>query len=256
MATRTRVLIVDDETLARRLLVEMLEPRTEVEIVGEAASGTTAVEEIRRLEPDIVFLDVQMPELDGFGVIQALGDNLPAIVFVTAYDEYAVRAFDVEALDYLLKPFDGERVTRALDRALARVSSRETERIARAARRIAERTSLPPVRRSRIPIHVDGSVRFVEAGSIDWVEAEGKSVQIHRGGETIRTRQAISDLEDTLAPLDFVRVHRSALVNVAAIQEIQPWFHGDYVILLRNGAKVTTGRSYREVVKSLTTSAH
>jgi two-component system LytT family response regulator len=255
MSTRTRVLIVDDEALARKLLAEMLEPKAEVEIGGEAANGTTAVQEIGRLEPDIVFLDVQMPELDGFGVIEALGDNLPAIVFVTAYDEYAVRAFDVEALDYLLKPFDGERVMRALERALTRVSSRETERIARAARRIVERSGLPPTRRSRIPIHVDGSVRFIEAGSIDWVEAEGKSVRIHRGAETIRTRQAISDLEDALAPLDFARVHRSALVNVAAIQEIQPWFHGDYVILLRNGAKVTSGRSYRDVVKSLTTTS-
>ena len=232
----------------------MLEPRTVVEIVGEAATGTAAVQEIKRLEPDIVFLDVQMPELDGFGVIDALGDDLPAIVFVTAYDEYAVRAFDVEALDYLLKPFDVERVMRALERALARVSSRDKERIARAARRISERTVLPPVRRTRIPIQLDGSVRFIDAGSIDWVEAEGKFTRIHRAGETITTRQAISHLEETLAPLDFVRVHRSALINVAAIQEIQPWFHGDFVILLRNGAKVTSGRSYREVVKSLTKS--
>jgi two-component system LytT family response regulator len=252
MMKGTRVMVVDDEPLARRLLAEML-AAAGVEIVAEADTGLAAVDAIRRHQPDIVFLDIQMPELDGFGVIEALGDALPAIIFVTAYDEYAVRAFEVEALDYLLKPFDAERVARALERGRERLESRDTARAGAAARRIAARVTVSVPRRARLPVHVEGAVRFVDTASIDWVEADGKLARIHRGKEQIVTRQAISDLEDALAPFDFVRVHRSAIVNAAAIQEVQPWFHGDYVLILRNGAKVTTGRSYRQVVRALMT---
>jgi two-component system LytT family response regulator len=247
----TRAIIVDDEMLARRLLREMLSQLPGVDVVGEAATGPDALEAIRRLEPEIVFLDVQMPELDGFGVIEALGDALPAIVFVTAYDEYAVRAFEVEALDYLLKPFDVERVERALERARARLASHDTGRAAAAARHLSERGSGATRDRTRLPVHVEGAVKFIDPSTIDWIEADGKTIRIHRGREFVTTRQALSDIESMLAPSDFLRVHRSAIVNVAAIQEIQPWFHGDYVILLRNGARITTGRSYREAVKAL-----
>jgi two-component system LytT family response regulator len=250
----TRVIIADDESLARKLLREMLSTHADVEVVAEAATGLAAVEEIRRHEPDVVFLDVQMPELDGFAVVETLPGDPPAIVFVTAYDRYAVRAFDVDALDYLLKPFDSERLGHALEKARQRLEAKDTKRAAAAATRIAEERHRPESSRTRLPVHVDGAVRFIDLASIDWIEVEGKTLRIHRGRDHITTRQTLSDVEELLRGLhgaDFVRVHRSALVNVAAIHEIQPWFHGDYVLLLRNGAKVTTGRSYRDAVRAL-----
>ena len=170
MTTRTRVLIVDDEALARKLLAELLEPRTEVEIVGEAANGPTAVQEIRRLEPDIVFLDVQMPELDGFGVIEALGDDLPAIVFVTAYDEYALRAFDASARDYLLKPFEDERFARALARAKEAVRRARMEDVVQKLGTLLGRDlrdepiKTPPAREplERLVVRAAGSVTVID----------------------------------------------------------------------------------------------
>ncbi len=247
----TRVIIADDEPLARKLLREMLAARSDVEIVAEAATGVAAAQAIAAHRPDVVFLDIQMPELDGFGVVESLEGDPPAIIFVTAYDRYAVRAFDVDALDYLLKPFDAERLDHALEKARERIASRDTGRAASAARELAERRRAGDPSRSRLPVHVDGVVRFVDIASIDWIEVEGKTVRIHRGREHVSTRQSLSEVEEMLRAADFVRVHRSALVNVAAIQEVQPWFHGDYVLVLRSGAKVTTGRSYRDAVRAL-----
>jgi len=246
-----RVLLVDDEPLARKLLRELLAGIAGIEIAGEAASGPDAVEQIRGLQPDLVFLDVQLPALDGFAVLEKAGPSLPAVIFVTAYDDYAVRAFDADALDYLLKPFDAERLARAVERAHARMASHDSAHILQAVRRLAERSEAPEAPR-RIPVHVGGAVRFVEPATIDWIEADGKMVRLHRGKEQLATRQALGDLEELTGP-GFLRVHRSALVNVAAITEVQPWFHGDYVIVLRSGAKVRTGRAYRDAVKRIIT---
>ena len=249
--TPTRVLIVDDEPLARRFLREMLVKHDDIEVVGEADTGPAAIQHIRNLRPDLVLLDVQMPEMDGLAVVEALGEDLPVIVFVTAYDEYAVRAFEVEALDYLLKPFDEERLARALARARERLRTHEPGTVAASARHAARREAGRAQHRSRMPVHADGAVKFIETGSIDWIEADGKVIHIHRGKDRLTTRQPLSDIEDMLDPDAFVRVHRSAIVNLQAIVEIQPWFHGDFVMVLRNGARVTTGRSYRTVVRGL-----
>ncbi|MGQ0538972.1 MAG: LytR/AlgR family response regulator transcription factor [Gemmatimonadaceae bacterium] len=249
---KVRCLVVDDEPLGRERIISLLRSEPEAEVVGERDTGRAAVRAIIELAPDLVFLDVQMPELDGFGVLAALPPpNVPAVIFVTAHDEYAIRAFDVHAQDYLLKPFDRDRFHLAFARAAQRLRgehSRGADK--RLLALLTERDRQQP-RRARIPIRSAGSVFFLPVDDVDWLEAADNYVRIHAKGETHMVRQTLQHMERTLPADMFVRIHRSIIVNVERIREIQPWFGGEFVVLLRNGAKVHTSRSYRSRLETL-----
>jgi two-component system LytT family response regulator len=242
-----RTLIVDDEPLARQRLGDLLRGEPGVEVVGECGDGREAIAAIRRDAPDLVFLDVQMPAPDGFGVIQAVGaERMPAVVFVTAYDRYALQAFEVQALDYLLKPFDRERFRKALDRARAQV---ERARAGDLGDRLAALLDeVHPDRRpaERLVIKSGGRVLFLRTAEIDWVEAAGNYLRLHVGTEVHLLRETMNGLEARLDPDQFLRIHRSTLVNVERVREIQPLFHGDYVILLQDGTELAMSRGYRQ----------
>ncbi len=241
MTDNIRVLIVDDEALARERVRTLLATDPGVTILGECTGGREAVEAILEHHPDLVFLDVQMPDLDGFQVLEALGDDLPAIVFVTAYDEYAPRAFEVHALDYLLKPIEPERFGRAL--AHVRETLRDTDD-----RRLHDLLDALATRNDRLVIRTRGKVSFVKPSEIDWVEADGKHALLHAGKETHVVRQQLQRLETRLAPHGFMRVHRSAIVNVDRIKELEPWFHGEYVVILKDGTKLTSSAAHSEAL--------
>lgn len=240
-------LIVDDEPPARSLVRRLLASHREIVIAGECESGLEAVAAIRAHAPDLIFLDVQMPELDGFGVIEALTDErLPHIVFITAYDQYAVRAFEAQALDYLLKPFDRERFEQALHRALQHIRNEQsgdaTERILAV---LAEQQR-EARHAERFVIKEEGRVFFLKADEIEWIEAEGNYVILHAGKQRHLFREAISNLETRLDPRRFQRIGRSAIVNLDCIRELQPWFRGDYKVILRDGTELKLSHRYRE----------
>jgi two-component system, LytTR family, response regulator len=244
---KIRALIVDDEPLARSMVRRMLDGHADIELIGECESGEEAVAAIQTLQPDLVFLDVQMPGRDGFAVIEALAAaRLPHIIFITAYDQYAVRAFDVHALDYLLKPFDRERFEQSLQRAVRQIKAEQSgelnERIfALLAERQPAATYL-----ERFIIKGDGRVFFLKAEEIEWVEAEGNYVVLHAGGKRHLFREAISNLETRLDPRRFQRIGRSAIVNLDCIRELQPWFRGDYKIILHNGTELKLSHRFRD----------
>jgi|SRR5262245_3590477 len=247
---KIRTLIVDDEPLARERIVDMLVGDAEVEIIGECGDGLAAVAAIEAHKPELVFLDVQMPELDGFGVLEAI-DQTPVIVFVTAYDQYALRAFEVHALDYLLKPFDRERFDKALRRAKHQI---ERERAGAAPQELvallADLRSRPkPL--ERLVIKSGGRVFFMRADEIDWIEAAANYVRLHAGKEAHLLRETITGLAAKLDPDKFLRIHRSIIVNLDRVKELQPWFHGDYVVILQDGTQLTSSRNYREELRKL-----
>lgn len=247
-----RVLLVDDEPLARKRLRTLLEAEPDVDIVGECGDGAQAVETIRALRPDLVFLDVRMPELDGFGVLEALGeDPRPAVIFVTAYDRFALRAFEVNALDYLLKPFDRGRFQKALLRARQRIGRSPAEEVHKQLRALLDDTRAGRKYLDRVVIKSAARVFFLRVEEIDWIEAAGNYLKLHVGGEDHLLRETMSGLEARLDPAKFLRIHRSTVVNVERIQELQPWFHGDYAVLLRDGTRLTLSRSYRPKLEEL-----
>jgi len=247
-----RALIVDDESLARERIRDMLAADSELEILADCSNGQEALEAIKQHSPDLVFLDVEMPGMDGFAVLEALQPaTLPVIIFVTAYDQYAVKAFEVYALDYLLKPFDKERFEKALARAKAHIRHEKSEHLTERILSALEEIKTKPVHLERMVIKMNGHVFFVKTEEIDWLEAEGNYVRLHAGKESYLLRDTISALESQLDPKRFVRVHRSAIVNVDRIQELQPWFHGEYRIILREGVQLTLSRSYREKLHEL-----
>ncbi len=240
---RIRALIVDDEPLSRRRLRAFLRPEAEVEIVGECGNGAEAVEAIRRLKPQLVFLDVQMPGMDGFEVLRALERReRPVVVFVTAYDQYAVQAFEERALDYLLKPFGKRRFEDTMARVRERIETPETDdgrdRVNSLLRTIGPRTHMVVKTGTRAVL--------LQVARIEWLEAEGDYVRIHAGREVYLTRQTMNRAEAQLAAARFVRVHRSAIVNVEYIKEIHSLPGGDHAIALRDGTQVTLSRGYRE----------
>jgi two-component system, LytTR family, response regulator len=254
-ARRLRALIVDDEPLARERIRTLLADETDIEIAGECADGREAVAAISAEAPDLLFLDVQMPELGGFEVLEAVGiDRVPAVIFVTAYDRHALRAFDVHALDYLLKPFDRERFHAALTRARGELA--RGPRAARAAiepRLLAllEEMEAGKNRLERLVIKSGGRVFFLRVAEIDWIEAAGNYARLHVGRESHLLRETMKTLEARLDPGGFVRVHRSAIVNIDRIQELQPSFHGEYVITLIGSHRLTSSRGYSERLHDL-----
>ncbi len=246
-ATRIRALVIDDEPLARELIREMLSDDPEVEIIGECANGHEAVAAIRAHTPDLLFLDVQMPELGGFAVLEALGaEHIPFVIFVTAYDQYAVRAFEVHALDYLLKPFDRERFEAAWQRAKAQIRRERNANLDQRILALLEELKAAPKYLERLVIKTGGRVFFLETDDIYWVEAEGNYVRVHNGQKSYLLRETIRGLEAQLDPKKFLRIHRSAIVKIDRIQELQPWFHGEYRVILHNGTQLTLSRNYRE----------
>lgn len=242
-----RALIVDDEPLARERIRDLLKNVPEITDIDEAENGPQAVRKIRARNPDLVFLDVQMPRMDGFEVLKAVGpEKMPQVVFVTAYDQYALQAFDVFALGYLLKPFDREKFEKVVRRALNEIRLKRTGRdLARTLKEfLREAQSSGP---SMDPIFVKTKDRLlpVRIRDIDWVEASGKYVVLHVGGEKHALRDSLSAMENKLPARKFRRAHRSSLVNIDSIKEIQPLFHGDSCLILKTGDKITLSRSYR-----------
>jgi two-component system, LytTR family, response regulator len=251
-SARIRVLIVDDEPLARERIRDLLTSDPQIEIVGECSDGREAVAAVAELSPDLLLLDIEMPEQDGFSVLQSIPpEQMPAVIFVTAYDQYAVRAFEVYALDYLLKPFDRERFERALERAKAQVLDGVGGGVNRRILAALEEIKTRPVHLERLVIKTNGHVFFLKSDEIDWIEAEGNYVRLHTAKESYLLRDTISALESQLDPRKFLRVHRSAIVNIDRVQEMQPWFHGEYRIILQGGAQLTLSRSYREKLHEL-----
>lgn len=248
-----RVLIADDEPPARAKVRRFLAAEADVEVVGEAGSGPEAVEAIGRLRPDVVFLDIQMPGADGFGVLDALPPGtLPQVVFVTAYDEYALRAFEVHAVDYLLKPFDGDRFRTALARARERVRARApTDGLEERIRRALAEARPPAAYLDRVLVRTGDHAVFVRTDEIDWLEAEENYVRLHAGRESHLVRGTLAGLEARLDPAKFVRVHRSHVVNLASIRALHPWSHGDWMIVMRDGRELMLSRRYRDRLPEL-----
>jgi two-component system LytT family response regulator len=244
---KIRTLIVDDEPLARQRLRTLLATAPDFEVIGECGDGAEAIAAISERAPELVFLDVQMPGLDGMAVIEELGpERAPAFIFVTAYDRYALQAFEVQALDYLLKPFDRERFTKALDRARAAVRREPTADNGTQLRALIE--EIVPARKyqDRVMIKSGNRVVFLKVEEIDWVEAAGNYLRLHVGRETHLLRETMSALEARLDPAKFLRIHRSTIVNIDRIQEFHPLFHGDYAVLLNDGTQLTLSRGYRQ----------
>jgi two-component system LytT family response regulator len=239
-----RVLIVDDESWARRRLTALLRGGGNVDIVAECSDGGQAVEAIRTLSLDLVFLDVQMPELDGFEVLQTVGpDDMPLVVFATAHDEYAVRAFEAHALDYLLKPFDEERLRRVVDRAREELAKRHdpTERLEALVRSLRlDRHYL-----QRLVVKARGRVLFVKVSDVDWFEAAGNYVTAHIGVAQHLIRETVSALEGKLDPEQFVRIHRSTIVNLERVRELSAWSRGEQLLALKDGITLHVGRAFR-----------
>lgn len=232
-----RTLIVDDEAHARHYLCELLAGEKDVVVIGEASSGTEGLELVRTLSPDLVLLDIQMPGLDGFELVdRASQEKAPLFIFVTSYSEHAVKAFEVDAVDYLCKPFDKERLLISLERALRRLSVRHT---------VVKGAADTRHWLSRLAIKEEDGIVFVPVEEILWIDAANKYVVVHTTGRDYIARQTIQSLEDTLDPRQFLRIHRSILVRKAAVRGLRPLFHGDYIVKLINGAELTLSRNFR-----------
>ncbi len=250
--TELRALIVDDEPLVREGLRDYLGDEQGVAVAGECATGLEALTFLERAEHpvDVVFLDVQMPELDGLELAEAILPDGPAIVFVTAFSEHAIRAFELNAVDYLLKPFDRERLRAALDRVRHRRASRNQAEMAERLTTLVAELRRDRGYAERLLVKHDGRIRFVPVAELEWVEAADNYVRLYARGERHLLRETIRSLERRLDPARFVRVHRSAMVNLSRIRELQPTFNGEYAILLDTGAKLTLSRSYRDAVRA------
>jgi two-component system, LytTR family, response regulator len=244
---RIHVLVADDEQPARQRLIDLLRRDEQVASVSEAADGQTAVEMIQHESPDLLFLDVQMPELDGLAVIDAIGAaEMPLTVFVTAYDQHAIRAFEANALDYLLKPFSDERFESTMARVKARLDERSMKEFGQRVMKMVSAAPAAPERRlDRLVVKAGGTTRFIRVIDIDWIEAAGVYVTLHVGGKELLYRAALNDLAEKLDPRRFVRVHRSALINIESVLQLEPISHGEFEAVLKNGSRTRVSRTYR-----------
>lgn len=250
--SKITALIVDDEPLARKFIRRMLKEDHDVEIVGECDDGRSAVAMIQKHNPQIVFLDVQMPAMDGFAVLEAIGfERLPEVIFTTAYEKYAIRAFELHALDYLLKPFDQIRFQDAMRHAKERLSQRQQEDGRLQISALLESVKTQSKYLERLIIKADGRISFLHAGDINWIEADDKYVHLHTSKASRMVRQTLSAMESQLDPKKFQRIHRSAIVNIERIKELEPTFNGEHVVLLEDGTKLTLSRTYRDKVFEL-----
>jgi two-component system LytT family response regulator len=245
-----RALIADDEPLARRGVRILLERSPDIEIVGEATGGVEAADLIQRLRPDLVFLDVQMVGCDGFETLKRAGPAAaPVVVFVTAYDEYAIKAFEFNAVDYLLKPYDDVRFAAALERAKESVIRRRTDAVDNRLERLIEH--FEGEGRDRILLKSSGEIIFLKTAEIDWIEAEGDYVKFHVAGRTHLMRGTMAALEERLDPKRFIRIHRSTIVNADRLRKLSPSFEGEYAVILQDGTKLRMSRGYQDRIKSL-----
>ena len=249
---KIQVLIVDDEPLARERIRKLLQKEADLEIIGECADGSEAVAAIRKQRPDLVFLDVQMPELDGFGVLEQLEPGpIPVVVFVTAHDRFALRAFEVHALDYLLKPFDAERFRNALERARDRVQGRQTGELSHRISELLADLRTGAKKQDRLAVKTGGKILFLRMAEIEWIEAADNYVNLHLGSEAHLHRETMAALEEKLPADKFMRISRSTIVNLERIRELQPLFHGEYAVIMRNGTRLTLTRSHRDKLQRL-----
>lgn len=252
---KIKTLIVDDEAIARDRVRRFLAAEPDIDVLGECRNGREAVAAIKKLQPDLVFLDIQMPQLDGFGTLAALDPaHLPAVVFVTAFDQYAIRAFTVHALDYLLKPFSHERFRHSLAHARKQLNRDESGGLRNVDNRLLsllEGIKTPTKFADRLVIKATGRVYFLKTEDIDWIEACGNYVTLHVGPETHLLRETLSHLENRLDPGRFLRIHRSRLVNLDCIKELTPLFNGDYTVALQSGDELTLSRTYRDRLQEL-----
>jgi two-component system, LytTR family, response regulator len=257
-AKRIRTLIVDDEPLARQNILALLKGDAEVEVVGEAGSGAEALRAIAKHSPDLLFLDIQMPELNGFDVLERIeAEKLPVVIFVTAFDHYAIQAFEVHALDYLLKPFDDARFEKALRQAKAQIEQREINQLSKRLISLLEDRERPaekPQRGAyltRLMVKSASRVFFLKVDEVDWIEAADYYVKLHVGRKGHLLRESMSDLEGRLDPDKFMRIHRSSIVNLDRVKEMHPLFNGEYVVLLHDGTELKLSRSRREQLQQL-----
>lgn len=240
---KIRALIVDDEPLARKKLRVLLEMQTDVEVIGECANGRLAAERITQTSPDLVFLDIQMPGLDGFQALESVkGVSRPLLIFVTAHDKYALRAFEVYALDYLLKPFDRKRLQQSLERVRERIRASRAEQVDRCLNSLID--TLKGEQHQRLVIRNAGNLFFLRTTEIDWVEAADNYVRIHARDESYLLRETMSSLELKLAPRYFVRIHRSTIINIERLKQMRPLLHGDYEVTLTDGTRLMLSRHF------------
>jgi two-component system LytT family response regulator len=249
---KIRTLIVDDEPLARMRIRDLLKHESDVEIIGESGNGLEAVSTIQDESPDLIFLDVQMPEMDGFEVLKTVSvRKMPQVIFVTAYDQYTLRAFEVHALDYLLKPFDRPRFEKALNRAKEYIHLKKNDGFNHRLRELLQEVKSESKYVDRFIIKSEGRIFFLKSSEIDWIEAAGNYVTIHTGSDAYTQRETMGGLEKKLDPKKFMRIHRSKIVNIDRIKEMKPWFRGEYVIVLKDRTELTLSRKYREKLKAL-----
>lgn len=256
-----RALVVDDEALAREALCEILQEDGSFEIVRECKNGKEAVQAIQKEKLDVVFLDVRMPLLDGFEVVEQVGaEKMPLTVFVTAYDSFAIKAFEAQALDYVLKPFDEERFRKTLER-IKRQLSRDSADLDKTKTEAAPAgledklravlDAYKPGYLDRLPVRTSGRVVFLQMAEIRWIESAGNYVQIFTAEEPVIMRETLSNLEQRLDPHRFIRIHRSTIVNVEHVKELRPWYTGEYIVIMNGGKELTLARRYRHLLKRL-----
>ncbi len=247
-----RVVIADDEPLARERIRTLLGAREDLTVIAECRDGAETLACIAEQAPDLIFLDVQMPELDGFEVLRTLHDQkLPVIVFVTAFDEYALRAFEVSALDYLLKPFDRARFEKALARAVAQLERLNTDADDRQLRTFLAQLRAERKYSARFVVRSAVGISIVRPQEIDWIDAAGNYVRLHASGAVHLLRETMKNIEARLDPSVFVRMHRSAIINIERIQKLEPYFHGEYVVTMKDGSKLTSSRSHSVRLREL-----
>ncbi len=245
--SKIRTMVIDDEPVARERIVGLLQEEQDIELIGQCADGQQAINAIQEQSPDLVFLDVQMPACDGFNVIQQVGpDRMPAVVFVTAYDEYALRAFEVHAIDYLLKPFGRDRFQQTLRHAREHLERRRAGDLGRRLLALVHDLKPEPQKLDRLVVKSGGRVFFLRTDQLDWIEAAGNYVRLHLAEDSHLFRETMNNMEARLDTRRFVRIHRSRIVNTDRIKELQPWFNGEYVVVLQNGTRLTLSRGYRE----------
>ena len=246
-ATKIRALIVDDEPLARKRIKSLLAHESSVDVIGECSDGHKAVTSINELTPDLVFLDVQMPAMDGFEVIKTIGpERMPTVIFVTAYDQYALKAFEVNAIDYLLKPFDRRRFQKTLERAKAMIRGLQNGNVNNQLLSLLDDLRRKQEMPDRFIIKNGGRVVFLRVEEIDWMRVVGNYVRLQAGAEFHLMRETMNGMEAKLSPDKFMRIHRSTIVNIDRVKEVQPWAKGEYVVIMRDGTRLIMSRRYRE----------
>lgn len=244
---KIRTLIVDDMALARRRLRRYLRNAPDILIVGESSNGKEAVAAIKSLKPDLVFLDIQMPEVNGFEVVEAIGvERMPAVIFITAFDQFALQAFAVHAIDYLLKPFDEERLQRTLSRARKFIQDPHVGNLDRRMRELLDGFKNEPKYLKRLPVKNAGATFYLHTDDIDWISAAGNYLELHVKKKTYLIRERLTALEGKIDPQKFLRIHRSTVVNIDRVKEVHPLFNGDQIVTLYEGSELTVSRTYRE----------